>query len=144
MKTTLATTVSAREGRKWYLIDAKDKVLGRLSSEIAMILMGKNKPTYTPHIDTGDYVVVINADKIKLTGKKLEQESYVHHTLYPGGRKDIPFKTVFEKYPERMIFHAVKGMLPKSSLGRHMLKKLRVYKGPEHEHEAQQPEKYEW
>lgn len=140
----MATTASAKENRKWYLIDAEDKVLGRLSSEIAMILMGKNKPEYTPHIDTGDYVVVINADKVKLTGKKLEQEAHVHHTLYPGGRRDISFKDLYEKHPERLIFHAVKGMLPKNSLGRDMLKKLRVYTGSEHEHEAQKPEKYEW
>ncbi len=144
MKTTLATTASARENRRWLLIDAKDLVLGRLSSEIAMLLMGKNKPTYTPHIDTGDYVIVINADKVKLTGKKLEKQFYVHHTLYAGGRKDIPFKRVYEEHPERMIMHAVKGMLPKSALGRQMIKKLRVYKGSEHGHEAQKPEKYEW
>lgn len=139
----MPTTVESREGRKWYVIDAEGKVLGRLASEIAMILMGKNKAQYVPHIDTGDYVIVINAEKIKVTGKKAEQKTYVHHTLYPGGRKEIAYKEVLQKHPERILQHAVKGMLPKSSLGRNMMKKLRVYKGAEHGHEAQKPEVYE-
>jgi len=139
LRTTMPTTVEARENRKWYLIDAEGKVLGRLASEIAMILMGKNKPEYIPHIDTGDYVIVINAEKIKVTGKKAEQKVYVKHTGYPGGRKEIPYKEVLEKHPERILEHAIKGMLPKSSLGRNMMKKLRVYSGTEHGHEAQKP-----
>lgn len=139
----MATTAESREAKKWYIIDAEDKVLGRLASEIAMILMGKNKATYTPHIDTGDYVIVINAEKIKMTGNKLDQKTYVYHTGYPGGRKEIPYKRILKEHPERVLEHAVKGMLPKSSLGRNMMKKLRVYEGTEHGHEAQKPEVYE-
>lgn len=129
--------------RKWYLIDAEGKVLGRLASEIATILSGKHKPIYTPHVDTGDFVVVINADKIKLTGKKLEQKNYIYHTGYPGGLKKIPYERLIKERPERIIELAVKGMLPKNRLGRKMIKKLKVYAGPEHKHEAQKPEIYE-
>ncbi|NLY85067.1 MAG: 50S ribosomal protein L13 [Tissierellia bacterium] len=130
--------------RKWYLIDAEGKVLGRLASEIATILSGKHKPIYTPHVDTGDFVVVINADKIKLTGKKLEQKNYIYHTGYPGGLKKIPYERLIKERPERIIELAVKGMLPKNRLGRKMIKKLKVYAGPEHKHEAQKPEIYEF
>jgi len=130
--------------RKWLVIDAEGKVLGRLASEIASILRGKNKPIFTPHVDTGDFVIVINAEKIKLTGNKLNQKKYSYHTGYPGGLKQVPYSTLMEKNPEKIIELAVKGMLPKNSLGRGMFKKLKVYKGAEHKHEAQQPEIYEF
>lgn len=130
--------------RKWYVIDAEDKVLGRLSTEITTILTGKNKPIYTPHVDTGDFVIVINADKVKMTGNKLEQKTHFTHSGYPGGDKHTPYKEIMEKHPERIIEYAVKGMLPKSSLGRNMYRKLKVYAGSEHPHEAQTPEAYEF
>jgi large subunit ribosomal protein L13 len=130
--------------RKWYLIDAEGKVLGRLASEVASILRGKNKPIYTPHVDTGDFVIIINADKVKLTGKKLDQKEYRYHTGYPGGLKSVPYRRMMSKNPEKAIQLAVKGMLPKNSLGRQMFKKLKVYSGPEHNHEAQKPEIYEF
>ncbi len=126
--------------RKWYVVDAEGKTLGRLSSVIASVLRGKNKPTYTPHADMGDYVIVVNAEKIKVTGKKLEQKIYYHHSEYVGGMKETNLKTMLEKHPERVIEHAVKGMLPKGPLGRSMYKKLFVYAGPDHKHEAQKPE----
>lgn len=129
--------------RKWYIIDAEGKTLGRLSSEVASILRGKHKPIYTPHVDTGDYVIVINAEKVVLTGRKLEQKAYRYHTGYPGGLKEVPYSVLIEKNPEKIISLAVKGMLPKNSLGRSMFKKLKVYKGSEHKHEAQKPEVYE-
>lgn len=130
--------------RKWYVIDAEGKVLGRLASEIAKILSGKNKPIYTPHVDTGDFVIVINADKVQLTGNKLDKKYYRHHTGYPGGLKSIPYREMMDKKPEKVIELAVKGMLPKNKLGRKMFKKLKVYSGPEHKHEAQKPEVYEF
>lgn len=130
--------------RKWYVIDAEGKVLGRLASEVATILRGKHKPIYTPHVDTGDYVIIINADKVKLTGKKLEQKEYRYHTGYPGGLRSISYNRMMKENPEKAIYLAVKGMLPKNRLGRKMIKKLRVYSGPEHNHEAQQPELYEF
>lgn len=130
--------------RKWYLIDAEGKVLGRLASEVASILRGKNKPIYTPHVDTGDFVIIINADKVKLTGKKLDQKEYRYHTGYPGGLKSVPYRRMMSKNPEKAIQLAVKGMLPKNSLGRQMFKKLKVYSGPEHNHEAQKPDIYEF
>jgi large subunit ribosomal protein L13 len=126
--------------RKWYVVDAEGKPLGRLASEVAKILRGKNKPTYTPHVDTGDHVIVLNADKVVLTGKKLDQKIYRHHSLYPGGMKEIKARSFLAKSPEKVFELAVKGMLPKNSLGRAMYKKLKVYKGTEHEHQAQQPE----
>jgi len=129
--------------RKWYVVDAEGKSLGRLASQIAKILQGKHKPTYTPHVDTGDYVIVINAEKIVLTGKKLTQKKYYRHSGYPGGLKEQTAKEILEKYPERLIEKAVKGMLPKTKLGRHMFKKLKVYSGSNHPHEAQKPEKLE-
>lgn len=130
--------------RKWYIIDAEGKVLGRLATEIATILSGKNKPIYTPHVDTGDFVIVLNAGKIKLTGKKLDQKHYIYHTGYPGGLKQVPYRRLIAEKPEKIIQLAVKGMLPKSSLGRNMIKKLKVYSGTEHNHEAQQPEIYKF
>ena len=126
--------------RKWYVVDATGHTLGRLASEVANVLRGKNKPIYTPHVDTGDYVIIVNADKIKVTGKKLEQKIYYNHSEYVGGMKETTLKEMLEKKPEYVINHAVKGMLPKGVLGRQMLKKLHVYAGPEHEQAAQKPE----
>lgn len=127
--------------QKWMLVDAEDAVLGRMAARIAPILMGKNKPTYTPHVDTGDFVVVINAEKIKVTGKKAEQKEYDYYTRYPGGHKFVSFADMMKNKPERVIELAVRRMLPKNRLGRHMLKKLKVYRGPKHDHQAQQPMK---
>lgn len=125
--------------REWLLIDAEDLVLGRLATRVALILRGKTKPTYTPHVDVGDFVIVINAEKIRVTGKKAEQKKYYAHTGYPGGLKETSFETMLNKHPERIIEKAVRGMLPKNTLGRAMGKKLKVYAGPEHPHEAQEP-----
>jgi len=129
--------------KKWYLIDAKEKVLGRLASEIASILRGKNKPIFTPHMDAGDYVVVINADKVILTGGKMEKKMYYHHSGYVGGLKKTTAKEMLLKKPENLIKFAVKGMLPKNSLGRRQLTKLKIYAGQDYPHQAQQPEKLE-
>lgn len=130
--------------RKWYVVDATGHTLGRLASEIASILRGKNKPTYTPHIDTGDYVIVVNADKVKVTGKKLDQKIYYHHSDYIGGMKETTLREMMNKHPERVIEYAVKGMLPKGPLGRQMYTKLFVYAGPDHKHAAQKPETLEF
>lgn len=129
--------------RKWYIIDAEGKTLGRLSSEVASILRGKHKPIYTPHVDTGDHVIIINAAKIVLTGNKLSQKTYKYHTGYPGGLREVGYDVIMDKTPEKAVYLAVKGMLPKNSLGRKMFKKLRVYRGSEHGHTAQNPEVYE-
>lgn len=126
--------------RKWYVVDAEGQTLGRLASEVAKVLRGKNKPIFTPHIDTGDNVIVINAEKIQVTGKKLDQKIYYHHSDYVGGMKETTLKEKLAKKPEQVIELAVKGMLPKGPLGRQMFKKLHVYAGPEHKHEAQKPE----
>ena len=126
--------------RKWYVVDAEDQTLGRLCSEVAKVLRGKNKPTYTPHMDTGDNVIVINADKIKVTGKKMDQKIYYRHSEYVGGMKETTLKEMMAKKPEEVIYLAVKGMLPKGPLGRSMIKKLHVYAGPEHDNAAQKPE----
>ena len=126
--------------RKWYVVDAADYTLGRLASQVAKILRGKNKPIFTPFIDTGDYVIITNADKIKVTGKKLEQKVYYRHSDYVGGMKETTLKEMLNKKPERVIELAVKGMLPKGPLGREMYKKLFVYAGPDHKHAAQKPE----
>ena len=128
--------------RKWYVIDAEDKTLGKIASEVASILRGKKKPIYTPHVDTGDYVIVINAEKVRVTGKKEEQKIYKSHSGYPGGLKEPTLRELRAKKPEEIIRHAVKGMMPKGKLGRQMFKKLKVYAGPEHPHTAQNPE--EW
>lgn len=130
----------AEISRKWYVVDAQDKVLGRLASEVAAILRGKNKPEFTPFMDAGDFVIVINASKIKLTGNKLDQKLYRYHTGYPGGLKEIKYRNMVQNKPEKVIELAVKGMLPKNALGRAMYKKLFVYAGPDHEQSAQQPE----
>ncbi|MGU9957581.1 MAG: 50S ribosomal protein L13 [Arenicellales bacterium WSBS_2016_MAG_OTU3] len=138
MKTVSAKAETVQRG--WYVIDATDKVLGRLATEVAHRLRGKHKPVYTPHVDTGDYIVVVNAEKIHVSGNKTEQKSYYHHTGFPGGIKETGYKDLKEKHPERIIEKAVKGMLPRNSLGRAMFKKLHVYAGTEHKHAAQQPE----
>ena len=126
--------------RKWYVVDATGHTLGRLASESASILRGKNKPTYTPHIDTGDYVIVVNADKIQVTGKKLDQKVYYNHSDYVGGMKETTLREKMAKKPEDVIYLAVKGMLPKGPLGREMITKLHVYAGADHKHQAQKPE----
>ena len=138
MKTYMASPSDIE--RKWYVVDATGYTLGRLSSEVAKILRGKNKPQFTPHIDTGDYVIITNADKITVTGKKLEQKIYYNHSDYVGGMRETTLKEMLAKKPERVIELAVKGMLPKGPLGRSMYTKLFVYAGPEHKHEAQKPE----
>ena len=125
--------------QEWYLVDAKDMVLGRLATQIATILRGKNKPYFSPHLDTGDYVVVINADKVRLTGNKELQKTYKRYSGYPDGQTVIPFKRMMQEHPERIIEHAVKGMLPKNILGRQIFTKLKVYAGTEHPHKAQTP-----
>ena len=126
--------------RKWYVVDAEGATLGRLASEIAKVLRGKNKPKYTPHIDTGDYVIVVNAEKVKVTGKKLQQKIYYNHSDYVGGMKETTLAELLAKKPEKVIELAVKGMLPKGPMGRDMIKKLHVYAGPEHANQAQKPE----
>lgn len=126
---------------KWYLVDARHQVLGRLASHVARILRGKHKPIFAPHIDVGDHVVIINAEKIRLTGKKAEQKLYKRHSGYPSGLKEISYENMLASHPERVLEHAIKGMLPKNRLGRKMIKKLRIYAGEEHPHTAQHPEK---
>ena len=137
MKTYMAKPAEVE--RKWYVVDATDMVLGRLASQVAMVLRGKNKPTFTPNVDTGDYVIIINADKVRLTGKKLEKKYYRYHTGYIGGLKDVQYKKLMAEKPEFVVYKAVKGMLPKNAIGRTMIKKLHVYAGNEHNHQAQQP-----
>ena len=130
----------AKVERKWYVVDATGYTLGRLASEVAKVLRGKNKPVFTPHVDTGEYVIVVNADKIKVTGKKLDQKIYYHHSDYVGGMKETTLREMLAKKPEKVVELAVKGMLPKGPLGREMFTKLHVYAGAEHPHAAQQPE----
>ena len=138
MKSYVATASSIE--RKWYVVDATGHTLGRLASEVAKVLRGKNKPTFTPSMDTGDYVIVINAEKIKVTGKKLDQKIYYNHSDYVGGMRETTLREKMDKKPEDIIYLAVKGMLPKGPLGRQMIKKLHVYAGAEHGHDAQKPE----
>ena len=138
MKSFMASPATIE--RKWYVVDAADMTLGRLASEVAKVLRGKNKPTFTPHIDTGDYVIVVNAEKVKVTGKKLDQKIYYHHSDYVGGMKETTLREMLAKKPEKVVELAVKGMLPKGPLGREMYTKLFVYAGPEHKHQAQKPE----
>jgi large subunit ribosomal protein L13 len=126
--------------RKWYVVDAEGQTLGRLSAEVAKVLRGKNKPVFTPHADCGDYVIVVNAEKIKVTGKKLDQKIYYHHSDYVGGMKETTLREMLNTHPDRVIEHAVKGMLPKGPLGRQMYTKLFVYAGPDHKQQAQKPE----
>ena len=130
--------------RKWYIIDADGKTLGRLSTEVASILRGKRKPIYTPHVDTGDYVIIINAEKIVVTGKKRTDKIYKHHTGFPGGLREVTFEKLQAKKPDEIIRHAVRGMMPNGKLGREMFKKLKIYVGPEHKHAAQQPQTWEF
>ncbi|HJL65572.1 MAG: 50S ribosomal protein L13 [Arenicellales bacterium] len=137
MKTYSAKNETVR--RDWYVVDAEDKVLGRLATEIARRLRGKHKPEYTPHVDTGDYIVVINAGKVKLTGRKHEDKIYYHHTGHPGGIKETSVRRLLDEHPTRVVEKAVKGMMPKNPLGRAMFSKLRVFAGSEHDHQAQQP-----
>ncbi len=139
MKTTFMANASNIE-RKWYVVDAEGQTVGRLATAVAKVLRGKHKPTFTPHVDTGDYVIVINADKAVFTGKKLTKKIYFHYSGYTGGTKFTPAGKMMEKMPERVIEHAVRGMLPKNRLGAQMYRKLNVYAGPEHPHAAQQPE----
>ena len=138
MKTFMASPATI--DRKWYVVDAEGMTLGRLASEVAKVLRGKNKPIFTPHIDTGDYVIVVNAEKVKVTGKKLEQKIYYNHSDYVGGMRETTLREMMAKKPEKVIELAVKGMLPKGPLGRSMITKLHVYAGPEHEQAAQKPE----
>ena len=140
MKTFMAKAETIE--RKWFLIDAEGVALGRLASQVAHILRGKHRPDYTPHVDTGDHVIVVNADKVVLTGKKLDQKNYYYHTGHPGGIKAIPYRRLMANKPEFAVKKAIVGMLPKGPLGRKMAKKLRVYAGAEHEHQAQKPETY--
>lgn len=137
MKTFMASPATIE--RTWYVVDAEGKTLGRLASEVAKVLRGKNKPTFTPHIDTGDYVIVVNAAKVKVTGKKLDEKIYYRHSEYVGGMKETTLREMMQKKPEKVIEMAVKGMLPKGPIGSQMIKKLHVYAGPEHEHQAQKP-----
>jgi len=130
--------------RKWYVVDAEGKTLGRMASEVATVLRGKHKPTYTPHVDTGDFVIIINADKVVLTGKKLDQKMFRWHTGYIGHMRERTYRQMMDTKPEKVVFEAVRGMLPHTSLGRQMVKKLRVYKGTEHNHAAQKPEVLEF
>ncbi len=129
--------------RRWYLIDAEGQTLGRLATEIARLLRGKNKPQYTPHVDTGDFVVVVNAEKVVVTGKKAEQKVYYRHTGYPGGLKETSYEVMLQRKPTEILRKAVRGMMPKTRLGRQQLRKLKIYAGPEHPHEAQNPQPYE-
>ena len=138
MKTYMAKASDVQ--RKWYVVDAEGVVLGRLASQVASILRGKNKPIYTPHVDTGDYVIILNADKVVLTGKKLDQKIYYKHSGFAGGLKETPYRRLLAEKPEFAVQHAIIGMLPKGPLGRKMAKKMKVYTGSEHEHAAQQPE----
>ena len=138
MKSFMASPATIE--RKWYVVDASGYTLGRLASEVAKVLRGKNKPIFTPHIDTGDYVIIVNAEKVKVTGRKLDQKIYYHHSEYVGGMKETTLREMMAKKPEKVVELAVKGMLPKGPLGRQMYTKLHVYAGPEHNHQAQKPE----
>ncbi len=126
--------------RKWYIVDAEGMVLGRLASQVAAILRGKHKPIYTPHVDCGDHVIIINADKVVLTGKKLDEKIYYHHSGFPGGLKEVKYRDLMEKKPEFAVYEAIRCMMPKGPLGRHMLTKVRIYRGAEHKHAVQKPE----
>ena len=141
MKSYMARPLSVE--RKWHLIDAEGRTLGRLATEIATVLRGKNKPQYTPHVDTGDFVVVVNADRIVVTGKKAEQKVYRRHSQRPGGLKEVSYEQMLERKPEEILRKAVRGMMPKTRLGRQQFRKLKLYAGPEHPHEAQNPQPYE-
>ena len=139
------STFMAKAGelpQRWHLIDAADQVVGRLAVVIADILRGKHRPEYTPHIDTGEYVIVVNAEKVRFTGKKLQTKTYNHYTRYPGGLKKVPARTMLEKHPDRILLEAVKRMVPRNKLGRQQMSKLKIYAGPQHPHQAQQPQEF--
>ncbi|MBN2089213.1 50S ribosomal protein L13 [candidate division KSB1 bacterium] len=138
--TRVAKPEQIEAARKWYLVDAKDQIMGRVATKVAAILRGKNKPFFSPHIDTGDFVIIINADQVQLSGKKAEQKKYFHYTGYPGGAKFEMLKFLLAKNPEKILAHAIKGMLPHNRLGRKLYKKVKIYAGSDHPHEAQQPE----
>lgn len=138
MKTIFAKKTDVLQ--KWHVVDADGLVVGRLASQVAKVLRGKNKPIFTPHVDTGDYVIIVNADKVRFTGNKLDQKTYYHHTGYPGGIKDAVAKDIMKNNPERILYAAIRGMLPKNRLGRQQLSKLKVYSGSDHPHKAQNPE----
>jgi large subunit ribosomal protein L13 len=140
LKTYIAKTEEIDKARKWYIVDAENQILGRMASKIAYVLKGKNKPFYSPHQDTGDFIVVVNADKVKVTGNKLSQKIYYTHSRYPGGQKSATLESMLQKKPEQVIELAVKRMLPKNALGRKLFRKLKVYAGAEHPHAAQQPQ----
>jgi large subunit ribosomal protein L13 len=139
-KSTWLTNEAALAQREWYVVDLEDQVLGRAATKIATVLRGKHKPTYTPNVDSGDFVIVINASKLKLTGQKMKKKLYRHHTLYPGGLREISAEKLLAVYPDRLVRSAVWGMMPKGRLGRSLIKKLKIYSGPEHDHAAQQPQ----
>ncbi len=142
----MKTTISAKEQdiqRDWYVVDAQGQTLGRLATRIATVLRGKHKPYYTPHVDCGDYVIIVNAEKIHTTGQKMTQKKYYRHSGYPGGLKEVTLRDQLQKFPERVLESAIRGMLPKNRLGRQMFKKLKVYAGPDHSHQAQQPKPLE-
>jgi large subunit ribosomal protein L13 len=141
MKTYMARPLEVE--RKWHVIDAEGQTLGRLATEIARLLRGKNKPQYTPHVDTGDFVVVVNAEKVVVTGKKAEQKIYYRHTGYPGGLRETSYEVLLERKPTEILRKAVRGMMPRTRMGRQQFRKLKIYAGPEHPHEAQSPEPYE-
>ncbi len=143
MKTYSPSAEEAKAGREWWVIDATDQTLGRLASEIAQILRGKHKPTFAPHVDGGDFVVVINCERVAVTGNKLDSVNYYRHSRYPGGLKSRTMREQLDRFPDRVIFEAVKGMMPKTRLGRAQMKKLRIYAGPEHPHAAQMPQQLE-
>lgn len=138
MKTYMAKGETVE--RNWYVVDAEGMVLGRLASQVAAILRGKHKPVYTPHVDCGDHVIIVNASKVRLTGQKLDKKTYIHHTGFPGGIREVNYRTLLATKPEFAVYEAIRRMMPKGPLGRKMLKKLRIYAGPTHNHEAQQPE----
>ena len=141
MKTFVATPSNIE--RQWLVIDAEGKTLGRLATEVARLLRGKHKPIFTPHVDCGDHVIIINAEKVRLTGKKLDDKKYIHHTGFPGGIKEVNYRTLLQTKPEFAVYESIRRMMPKGPLGDKMLKKLRVYAGPNHNHEAQQPQALE-
>lgn len=143
MRTPTVSPAQIEESRKWYLIDAEGMVVGRLATTVAQLLKGKHKPIYTPHLDTGDFVVVINADRVRLSGRKAYQKEYFHHTGYPGGGKTETFNEVMSSKPERVLERAIRGMLPHNRLGRKMFKKVKIYAGSDHPHKAQKPENFE-
>jgi large subunit ribosomal protein L13 len=142
MSTFMAKPAEIAAKRRWFVIDATDKVVGRLAVQIATILRGKHRPEYTPHIDSGEFVIVVNAAKVRFTGKKLDAKTYNHYTRYPGGLKVVPARTMMAKHPERILYEAVKRMVPRNKLGRQQMTKLKIYAGPQHPHQAQQPQEF--